>query len=737
MQPENLKDRTYSPENIDELCELVRDIHPKANLEWLRQVYEFSEKAHEGQIRRSGEPYISHPLGVAGILAHLRMDMDTIATGLLHDTVEDTDVTLEDIRQKFGASVAYLVDGVTKISQMKFRNTHEKQGENIRKMIVSMGKDVRVVLVKLADRLHNMRTLHHMSFEKQERIAKETLDIYAPLASRLGINWLKVELEDLSFRFSQPESYYALVQKVQQKKNEREKYIEDVKREISKELVKRLKTKFRVTGRPKHLYSIHKKMVSSNIEYEQVFDVLAFRVIVQTISECYEALGHIHAIWRPIPGRFKDFIAMPKANNYQSLHTTVIGPDRNRLEIQIRTEEMHLVAEQGIAAHWKYKEGESIGGASLSAGNAIEKFNWLRDLVALHQQTDDSNEFLENIKSDLFESEIYVFTPNGDVKEFPEGATPIDFAFSVHTEVGIRCVGAKVNGKGVPLKYKLQNGDFVEILTSKTQQPSKDWLKMCVTSRAKTKIRAYIKTEERKKALEVGSALLEKTLKRAGLNLSKLSKEPEFEKFIKDRGCSTLDEFKVQVGYGKILPKAIVEAFAPSTTQPEDEESFIQKAFKSAIQRRKKTSSLVTVDGMDEFLVHYAKCCNPIPGDSIIGFITLGRGITIHRADCPRAFEMDQARRVDVAWNRGPDQVQRTVRVRVISLDKRGLLIRMTEAFNARGVDIHNAQIRTTRDNKAICLFDVTVKDTTHLADVMNDLQKIPDVIGVTRIAST
>lgn len=735
MQPENLKDRTYSPETIDELCELVRSIHPKANIDWLKKVYEYSEKAHEGQIRRSGEPYISHPLGVAAILAHLRMDMDTIATGLLHDTVEDTEVTLDDIQQNFGASVAYLVDGVTKISQMKFRNTHEKQGENIRKMIVSMGKDVRVVLVKLADRLHNMRTLHHMSFEKQERIAKETLDIYAPLASRLGINWLKVELEDLSFRFSQPESYYALVQKVQQKKNEREKYIDEVKRDISKELVKRLKTKFRVTGRPKHLYSIQKKMVSSNIEYEQVYDVLAFRVIVQTLSECYEALGHIHSIWRPIPGRFKDFIAMPKANNYQSLHTTVIGPDRNRIEIQIRTEEMHLVAEQGIAAHWKYKEGDNLVGGMTTNTDAIQKFNWLRDLVALHQQTDDSNEFLENIKSDLFESEIYVFTPNGDVKEFPEGATPIDFAFSVHTEVGIRCVGAKINGRGVPLKYKLQNGDFVEILTSKSQQPSKDWLKMCVTSRAKTKIRAHIKSEERKKALLVGDALLDKTLKRAGLNLTKLAKDPEFEKFMKDRGCGTLDEFKVQVGYGKILPKTIIESFAPTTAPVEDEESFIQKAFKSAIQKRKKSSSLVTVDGMDEFLVHYAKCCNPIPGDSIIGFITLGRGITIHRADCPRAFEMDQDRRVDVAWNKGPDQVQRTVRVRVISLDKRGLLIRMTEAFNARGVDIHNAQIRTTRDNKAICLFDVTVKDTSHLAEVMNDLQKIPDVIGVTRIA--
>lgn len=732
---EKLKDRSYSPETLEELCEIVLAYNPKADIERLIKIYEFSEQAHKGQIRRSGEAYISHPLGVAGILTHLRLDLDTIATGLLHDTVEDTPVELSDIHDKFGPAVAHLVDGVTKISQMKFKNTHQKQGENIRKLIIAMGKDVRVVLVKLADRLHNMRTLHHMSFEKQERIATETLDIYAPLASRLGINWLKVELEDLSFRFSNPEAYYDLGQKVKQKKNEREKYIDDVKKEIFDELSQKLKAKFKVKGRPKHLYSIHKKMVSNNIDYDQVYDVLAFRIIVGSVAECYEALGNVHSIWKPVPGRFKDFIAMPKSNNYQSLHTTVIGPGQKRIEIQIRTEEMDLVAEQGIAAHWKYKESESIGKKADTKGPSIDEFNWLRDLVNIHQQTDDADEFLENVKIDLFESEIYVFTPKGEVRAFPEGSTPIDFAFAVHTEVGLKCIGAKINGKGVPLKYKLKNGDFVEIMTSNSQRPSKDWLKMCVTSRASSKIRAHIKAEERKKALQVGEVLLEKAFRKASLSIAKYSKSPEMEKFMKDRGCNSFEDLKVQVGYGKILPLTIVELFVTDSKSEDEETSFLQKAFKSALQKRKKSTSMVMVDGMSEFLVHYAKCCNPIPGDSIVGFVTLGRGISVHRADCPRTFEMDQDRSVDVKWNDNKSVGERMVRVRIISSDVGGLLIRLSEVFHAKSINIHNAQIRTTRDRKAISLFDVSVKDTSQLSDVMQELQKIPDVIGVTRVS--
>ena len=733
---EKLKDPNYSPDTIEELCDIVLFYNPEADIEKLKRVYEYSDKAHSGQIRRSGEPYISHPLSVASILAHLRMDLETIFTGLLHDTVEDTEATLDEIKKQFGEEVSYLVDGVTKISQIKFRHTHQKQGENIRKMIVAMGKDVRVVLVKLADRLHNMRTLHHMPFDKQESIAKETLDIYAPLASRLGINWLKVELEDLSFRFSNPEAYYDLSQKVQERKNERERYIEDVKKIISQHLNEKLKTDFRVKGRSKHLYSIHKKMFNNGINYEQVYDILAFRLILQNVSECYEALGHIHSMWRPIPGRFKDFIAMPKSNNYQSLHTTIIGPKLKRIEIQIRTEKMDLVAEQGIAAHWKYKELEMEDQRSKTK-DLIEGFNWLRDLVSMHQNTGDADEFLENVKSDLFESDIYVFTPKGEVMAFPEGATPIDFAFSVHTEVGLRCAGARVNGRGVPLKYKLQNGDFVEILTLKKQTPSKDWLRICVTSRAKTKIRSFIKIEERKKACGVGEILLDKAFKKLGLSFSKYTETEELQKFMKDKGCNSSEDLKVQVGYGKILPANVTSLFKDIEHEKslEPETNFFQRAFKSAVQKNKKSSSMVLVDGMSEFLVHYAKCCNPIPGDSIFGFVTLGRGIVVHRADCPRTFEIDEDRRVDVRWSDGEVLGERMVRVRVVSSDTRGLLVRFSEVFNSKGINIHNVQIKTTRDDKAISLFDVSVKDTSHLAEVMQELQKIPTVIGVTRMA--
>jgi guanosine-3',5'-bis(diphosphate) 3'-pyrophosphohydrolase len=492
-----------SPESIEDLLARVKSYDPSADVALIEKAYKFSERAHEGQFRRSGEPYVTHPLGVAAILGELRLDTATIITGLLHDTVEDTHATLEDVEREFGKTVAELVDGVTKISRMSFRSTHEKQGENIRKMIVAMGKDVRVVLVKLADRLHNMRSLSHMPYEKQLRIAQETLDIYAPLAGRLGIMSLKIELEDLSLRFAKPDMYYQLASQIAKKKAERERYIDDVKRLLTQELSQRTKIKFDIFGRPKHLYSIYKKMQSRQLDYEQIHDLLAFRVIVDTVGECYEVLGHVHALFKPVPGRFKDFIAMPKVNNYQSLHTTVIGPGAERIEIQIRTRDMHLVAERGIAAHWKYKEG-----AKVSVDE--RKFDWLRDLVSLHQQVRNADEFLETVKTDLFDREIYVFTPKGEVRELPDGATPIDFAYAVHTDVGHHCAAARVNGRQVPLKTRLKNGDTIEIITSPNQQPSKDWLKNCVTTRAKSKIRWWVTNEERKRALGLGQDLLEK-----------------------------------------------------------------------------------------------------------------------------------------------------------------------------------------------------------------------------------
>lgn len=722
-----------SPKSLEDLLARIRTYDTTSDLSLIEKAYNFSEKAHSGQIRRSGEPYISHPLGVAALLAELHLDLPTIATGLLHDTVEDTHATLADIEREFGKPISELVDGVTKISKISFRNTHEKQGENIRKMIVAMGKDVRVVLVKLADRLHNMRSLNHMAPEKQVRIAQETLDIYAPLAGRLGIMSIKIELEDLSFRYSKPDSYYQLAQKIAVKKKEREKYIEETKRVLVGELASRTKAKFEVYGRPKHLYSIYKKMQVRSLDYEQIYDVLAFRVIVANVSECYEVLGHVHALWKPIPGRFKDFIAMPKVNNYQSLHTTVIGPGAERIEIQIRTRDMHLVAERGVAAHWKYKEAQG------RPATTDQKFEWLRDLVSLHQQVGNADEFLETVKTDLFDREIYVFTPKGDVRELPDGSTPIDFAYAVHTDVGHRCAAARINGKLVPLKTRLKSGDTIEVITSPQQHPSKDWLKFCVTTRAKSKIRQYVTNEQRKRAQELGREILEKDFRKFGHNLQKATKEgPDLANALRAIGVGHLEDLFVQVGYGKLTGKEIVEKFFPGAKPVEEERpSFMQKVVQSAANKLKKSKSIIRVDGMDDMLVRFGKCCNPIPGDPIAGFITRGRGITIHRSDCERAFEVDNERRIDVEWtvNSTPEGVERIVRIRVVGQDIPGLLKSMSEAFSLRGINIHNAQIRTTKDRKAICAFDVSVRDTSQLAQVMQDLQKIKGIIGVTRVA--
>ena len=734
----DLKPKQVEPQTLEDLLEIIGTHSPGADLELIRKAYAFSEKAHVGQIRRSGDPYITHPLGVSSILAELRLDQPTIITGLLHDTVEDTSITLVDVEREFGPVVARLVDGVTKISLMTFKSTHEKQGENIRKMIVAMGKDVRVVLVKLADRLHNMRSLNHMPPDKQARIARETLDIYAPLATRLGINALKIELEDLSFRYAYPEGYYSLASQVAKKKREREQYIADVKKILSDELQKRTRVKFEVQGRPKHLWSIFKKMQARSIDYEQVYDVLAFRVNVHSLSECYEVLGMVHSLWKPIPGRFKDFIAMPKNNNYQSLHTTVIGPGAERIEIQIRTFEMHLIAERGIAAHWSYKEGDE--GHIDEA--ALRKFNGLRELIKEHQQTLNGDEFLENIKADLFDSEIYVFTPKGDVKEFPEGATPIDFAYAVHTDVGNHLQAARVNGKIVALKHHLQNGDTVEVITSKLQSPSKDWLKYCVTTRAKSKIRSFVQIEARKRAVIIGREMMEKALRKTGTSLARALEKPEFAKFAREQGCNSEEEVLVRVGYGALTPEFVLQGLhviaTPAVEEPAApvEPGLLKKAIQAFTPRPKKEGgSIITVDGISDVLVRFAKCCNPIPGDPILGFITLGRGIVIHRSDCSKGFDLGHDRRIDVAWGGGsaPDHA-RQVTVRVICRDASGLLGQMSEVFSTHGVNILSAQAKTTKDLKAVCTFDVSVRNTEQLGKVMGELSRLKGVMGVTRI---
>lgn len=720
---------------VAELCEKIKSYHPTAPVHIVEKAYLFSEKAHEGQIRRSGEPYISHPLNVAGILADLHLDIDTIITGLLHDTVEDTSVTLEDVRREFGDTVASLVDGVTKIGLMNFRNSFDKQGENIRKMIMAMVKDVRVVLVKLCDRLHNMRTLNHMPYEKQERISNETLEIYCPLAGRIGISSLKVELEDLCFRYSRPDKYYELVQTIKKTEHETDRYIEEVKRAVTEVLAKSTIKNFKIYGRSKHLWSIYRKMTARDLSYDQIFDVLAFRILVGSVTECYEVLGYIHSIWKPIPGRFKDFIAMPKSNNYQSLHTTVIGPGGDRIEIQIRTEEMHLIAEKGIAAHWNYKERGNLNNEDLQMAN------WLRELVELNRSGDSApDEFLDTVKTGLVEKDIYVFTPKGDVVELPDKATPVDLAYAIHTNLGGMCTGARVNGKMVPLKYQLANGDRVEIVTSKTQVPSKDWLKFVVTNKAKSRIRQYVKEEQRRNSIAIGKEIAEKEFRKFGMAAAKYLKGPDFDQYMKEHGIVDLEELYARIGYGKFDPNLLVKNLSPEVLQKEaektDDSTVMDKIVRAAKNKSRKSNSLVSVDGMDDVLVHFAKCCSPIPGDPITGFISRGKGIIVHRSSCQKVFENDQIRRVDVTWTSKTAEIgqERQVKLEVIAQDIQGLLKLMSESFATQGINIDSAQIRTTRDKKAVCLFEISVRDVGQLANAILGLQKIKGVINVQRL---
>jgi GTP diphosphokinase / guanosine-3',5'-bis(diphosphate) 3'-diphosphatase len=724
-------------EALKKLEEKLLEYYPDVNLGLVRKAYEFAEKRHEGQKRSSGEPYMIHPVGVSIILAELHLDLDSIITGLLHDTVEDTETSLEDIKSQFGESVSELVDGVTKISRMTFRTSEEKQAENFRKMIVAMAKDLRVILVKLADRTHNMRTLEHLPEKKQKLIAQETLDIYAPLANRLGIHWVKAELEDLCLRYLKPEVYYRLAQQIAKKKSEREKYIDDIQRTILESL-KEYGLNSSVSGRPKHFYSIYKKLEQRNsVEIDDIHDIIAFRIIVDNITECYKALGVIHAIFKPIPGRFKDYIAMPKPNNYQSLHTTVIDPTGERMEIQIRTLEMHSIAQSGVAAHWKYKEGRA------DSGNQ-SKMDWLNRLLDSQKTLIDPNEFLESVKLDLYQGDVYIFTPKGEVKEYPHGSTPLDFAYSVHTDVGHHCVGAKVNGKIVPLKYRLKSGDVVEILTSQTQRPSKDWLKLVKSSRAISKIRAYIKQEERDKAKELGMEILERELKRYQTNIAKVMKSGEFSSALKELGCRTIEDLFISVGYGKLTTREIVKQVLSkeqlNIVEEPQQKNFLQKVISTAI-KRSDAKSAVMVSGMGDVLIRFAKCCGPIPGDSIVGFVSRGRGVTIHQANCQKALDGDSARSVDVEWNRalpkpGTSKITgpiRAVKVRVLSEDSPGMLASMTQVISAQGVNIKQATVRTTKDKRAVCVFEILVSGIEQLAKVISSLESKPGIISVER----
>ncbi len=723
---------------LNDILDRVSAYHPSPDLDIIKKAYVYSAKVHQGQIRKSGEPYLIHPLEVAGILADLKLDEASIVTGLLHDTIEDTLATPEELTELFGDEIAQLVDGVTKLSQFSASalvSQEEKQAENFRKMIVAMARDIRVILVKLADRTHNMRTLEHMPPEKQQRIAQETLDIYAPLANRLGISWVKTELEDLSFKYLRPIDWDELASKVESRRKERDKYIDDVINVIKGKL-KDAGIEARVTGRMKHLYSIHRKMRSQGIGFEQVHDVIAFRIIVKTLPSCYEALGLVHSLWKPVPGRFKDFIAIPKPNMYQSLHTTVIGPFGERVEIQIRTEEMHRIAEEGIAAHWAYKEGHH------ALGKDDEKFAWLRQLMEWQQDLKDPKEFLETVKVDLFTEEVFVFTPKGDVRSLPRGATPVDFAYSIHSDVGARCVGAKVNGKIVPLRYKLKNGDTIEVLTSPQGHPSKDWLTFVRTSRAQARIRAYIKDQEREKSLELGREVLDKDLRRYHLNLNKLLKGGELDKIAVDMGASNADGLIAAIGYGKISPAQVLlrllppEKLAekPNGETPPPQPSGVGRfaeMFKKVTGRPSKQG--VRINGIDDVLLRFGRCCNPVPGDPVVGFITRGRGITVHTLNCEKVLSTDPERRVDVSWDVKGD-FKRPVTVRVLTADRTGLLAEISKTFSEKGVNISQANCRSTGDDRAVNTFEVSISDLKQLKDCILAIERIQGVYSVERI---
>ena len=718
--------------SLNELCDRVRAYQPGADVDLIARAYAYGEKAHEGQTRKSGEPYFSHPASVAGVITGLRLDTASVCAGLLHDVVEDTLATTDDIEREFGQEVAFLVDGVTKLSKINFASKEDRQAENFRKMLVAMARDIRVLLVKLCDRLDNMRTLEHMKPEAQDRIARETMEIYAPLANRLGIARFKSELEDLSFRYVEPQAYVDLEKKIQTTKAERDKYISDVCKILTNKIAEQ-GFGAEVTGRAKHLYSIWRKMQAQQCDFDQVYDVIAFRVLVESVADCYATLGVIHSQYTPVPGRFKDYVALPKPNMYQSLHTTVIGPGRERIEVQIRTHDMHRVAEQGIAAHWKYKENNSGGIDPKDAA----RFGWLRQLLEFQKDLKDPAEFLESVKVDLFQDEVYVFTPKGDVRVFPRGSGPIDFAYAIHSDIGDHCSGARVNGAIAPLRYKLRNGDVVEVMQNPQQHPSKDWLDFVATGRARSKIRAFLRTEQRDRSLKLGRELLEKEMHSRQMSLARLSKSTEeMRKVVGHFGVSNETELFIGVGYGKISPRAVTEFLAPPKEGEKnaDPPASIREGRIESLVRKVtgKDAQGIRLNGIDDVLVRYTKCCNPLPGDEIVGFITRGRGITVHRRNCTKAFDTDPDRRVEISWD-ARAKINRPVQIRVMTANRPGILATVGHTFHEQGINISEATCRAGDDGRAMNTFTFLCSDLAQLKNVIRQLQRIPGVMAVER----
>ena len=729
---------------LQEILDKIKKYAPNADVTPVIKAYELAKSAHAGVFRKSGEPYIIHPIAVANILADLELDMEVIAAGLLHDVVEDTPYTYEDIKELFGKDIADLVDGVTKLGKIKYQTKEESQAENLRKMFLAMAKDIRVILIKLADRLHNMRTLKYMPEEKAKYKAKETLEIYGGIAHRIGISKIKWELEDLALRYIDPEGYRELSEKITMKRSQRQEYIDKIVH-LLEEKFKEVDINCEVSGRPKHFYSIYKKMKKKNKTFEEIYDLTAVRIIVDTVKDCYAVLGMVHTMWIPMPGRFKDYIAMPKPNLYQSLHTTVIGPDGEPVEIQIRTHEMHEIAENGIAAHWKYKEG--ITGSQDT--KMEQKLKWLRQMMEWEKDVQDPHEFLDALKDDVFNSQVYVFTPKGDVIELPAGSTPIDFAYRVHTNVGNKCTGAKINGKIVQINYKLQNGEIVEVITSANSPgPSRDWLNIVQTPTARNRIRQWFKKERREENIERGTEILEKEFKRYNIPY----KNPSIQKFLnqvaKKFNQPTLEDLIATIGYGgiatsQVMPK-VRDFYNKEVNRQEKErrmqekEDKIKKNFDEHeyAKKRKKKDNGITVKGLDNILVRFAKCCNPLPGDDIVGYITKGRGVAIHRRDCTNIKLDDEFlknRLVEVEWN-NPEKSKFEGEVKIIAVDRVGLLNDVIHVVSMEKLSISGINCRVLKDNTANISLLVEVNDISELKQLMKKIKSIPGVDEVSRM---
>lgn len=718
--------------SVEELMEKLQTVLPQGHLDIVTKAYNFAEKAHWGQYRNSGENYIQHPLEVSMILAGLEMDEATIAAALLHDVVEDTVYTLADIEREFGPEIALLVDGVTKLGRIEYKSKVEQQVENLRKMFLAMAKDIRVILIKLADRLHNMRTLKYHSVEKQKEIAKETLEIFAPLANRLGIFRIKWELEDLSFRYLKPQEYYDLVEGIALKRREREDQINEVIEQLRFRLDE-VGIHADIAGRPKHFYSIYRKMVSQNKELSEIYDLTAIRVIVDSVNDCYGALGIVHTLWKPIPGRFKDYIAMPKPNMYQSLHTTLVGAHGEPFEIQIRTWEMHRTAEYGIAAHWKYKEGKSI------TANFEQKLSWLRQLLEWQHDSRDAGEFMESLKIDLFADAVFVFTPKGDVVELPAGSCLVDFAYRVHTDVGHRCVGAKINGRIVPLDTKLSNGDIVEVLTSKQANgPSRDWLSFAKTSQAKNRIRAWFKKEQREDNLTRGRENLEREVRKLGLEPANVLKTEYLLSLAKNHNFTTAEDLYAAIGDGAVTANRVLARLRDEIAREERERLQLATLQQSEGKNYGKASHGVRVKGVDNVLVRFSRCCNPLPGDDIRGYITRGRGVSIHRSDCENLqthMQDEQNRLVEVRWDEQTDAAY-PVDIQIFGNDRVRLVTEVMNAVSDTRTQILGVNARVGKDKDAYILLSIEIRNLDHLNFVIQKIRRVKDVTEVERIHS-